>query len=623
MFTLLRKSVLVASHNIFLQDLDSEETKATFWGKDSIHSLLVSPKQDIDSDTSTLLTAAQSSRYINVYDTRSASLVGSLVADDDIDRLILQEEGPYEGQEQLEPLLAAVSKDGKLSIFESPFSGWKVAGSRKEDLKMRSKRLARKPQAWTHVVRPDDPAKAIPILNASFQHTDLVLALAQGSVDLSFERVSWCDESGRFSLPQSIVRTKTKGLAVDAGENNGVKNLSNTHINESQAIMAQGSDMHDEDTVNGKQEVIEISSAEDESEESDSDEEDSGAEERPAVNGFQHEEEKMIDSQEENTNRKDQAQDEEDEEPSFGDQLRAKSIGTVDVSAALPDITQKSMVPVSGKADVSTNLSLGTVLSQSLRTNDNSLLETCLQVQDLQIVRATIERLGSDLAITLLQKLAERLHNRPGRAGSLLVWIQWTLVAHGGYLSARPDAVKKLTSLHNVVRERARSLQPLLSLKGKLDMLEAQINLRKSLRRDQESTSGQGKSWAPLVYVEGQEDSGSDSDIEIGALAGRSTKQAQLLDHLENVSSTSDEDREASSDAMEVDGDNDIDNDSEEDSVATGTSESTTSQDEDSDDSVDYDDVDPIEQNGQEALAVSEIQNNGSARNKESRMNRG
>ena len=596
-FIFLHDDILVASQSAFLFDPDSEQIKATFYGKDPIHGLVVSPHTMADSELPTLLAAAQGSRSINVYDVLNASLIGNLVADNDVEAVILQDDMQDQGRIDSAPILAAVTKDGTVNIFNSPFEGWKAVKSKQGDLKTKFKELTRKAEASTRVIRPDNAATIVPILDVSFQHPDLVLALTEGSTELAFERVSLRGDSGQLSLPPSIVRTKTKGLAFEAGDTNGVKDFRNIQVNEAQSVIAQGAEMSDEDAVNGEQEIIEISSAEDVSEESgESDLEDDlpDPQTRPMVNGIQKEDVEMVDAANGPLDR------DEEEEQSFGDLLRARSIGTVDVSAALPDAKETSIIPAVGKSDISTNLSLGTVLSQSLRTNDVGLLETCLRVQDLQIVRATIERLGSDLAITLLKRLAERLHARPGRAGSLLVWVQWTLVAHGGYLSARPDAVKKLSSLHAVVQERAKSLQPLLSLKGKLDMLEAQINLRKNLRQQRNSSSDEGTSRAPIVYVENQGESSSDSEEEtLSAINPRESNHHLHTDE-ESESEGSSEDDEDIADAVNVNGDNDVDENSEgEDSVDEETSESSISQDEDSDDNVDYDDVDSAEENRQ------------------------
>ncbi|KAI9841348.1 MAG: Small subunit (SSU) processome component [Thelocarpon superellum] len=205
-------------------------------------------------------------------------------------------------------------------------------------------------------------------------------------------------------------------------------------------------------------------------------------------------------------------------EPSFGDLIHAAAIDPIDVEAVVDD----SLAPPGAPHPASTSrslsaplaASLSTVLMQALRTNDVHLLESCLHTTDLDIIRSTVERLDSSLATTLLHRLADRLHRRPGRAGNLMVWVQWTLIAHGGYLASQPELMAKLTTLHRVIQQRASGLQSLLALKGKLDMLEAQMELRRRLH-----TSGamapaddNGEHDDAIIYVEGQEEEDDDDD---------------------------------------------------------------------------------------------------------------
>ena len=230
------------------------------------------------------------------------------------------------------------------------------------------------------------------------------------------------------------------------------------------------------------------------------------------------------------------------EEPSFGELLQAQAPSEpIDVTSAYEtsgknyegSLThRKSRIAPSTSpthkphAGPITANSLGTVLTQALRTNDNDLLESCLGLTDYAGVRATIERLPSHLATVLLLRLAERLHRRPGRAGNLMIWVQWSLVAHGGYLASQPAAVAQLAVLRRVVRERADGLQPLLRLKGKLDMLAAQLELRKKMKRRRPerdaSVDDEGEEDDDaedddegIIYVEGAEkDDDDDDDVE-------------------------------------------------------------------------------------------------------------
>ncbi|RKF65252.1 U3 small nucleolar RNA-associated protein 5 [Erysiphe neolycopersici] len=194
-------------------------------------------------------------------------------------------------------------------------------------------------------------------------------------------------------------------------------------------------------------------------------------------------------------------------ELTFGDLVRANIPEVIDVASAFD--TVGSLVKNDLKASIQPppGASLGSVLSQALRTNDIALLETCFHTSDISTIRATIQRLESCLAAKLLQKLAERLHKRPGIAGKLMVWVQWTLIAHGGYLAAQRGLVQSLSELTKVMDERSQGLKSVLLLKGKLDMIEAQIEMRRSIhsyrgRMDEEDHDDS------IIYVEGQENDG-------------------------------------------------------------------------------------------------------------------
>ena len=201
------------------------------------------------------------------------------------------------------------------------------------------------------------------------------------------------------------------------------------------------------------------------------------------------------------------ASDDEATSPTFGDLLRGSSSSnnnnnntttTVNVPATAPThhhqrdgtplslslSASQALIPGTSRgprpaAPPPTLSSLGTVLNQALRTDDADLLESCLHTTDLPTVRATIERMDSALAGALLSRLAARMHRRPARAHSLMGWVQWTLVAHGGALASQPDLVRRLAELARVLDERARALPSLLALKGRLDMLDSQMSLRR------------------------------------------------------------------------------------------------------------------------------------------------
>ncbi|KAM3065302.1 Small subunit (SSU) processome component [Clarireedia jacksonii] len=265
---------------------------------------------------------------------------------------------------------------------------------------------------------------------------------------------------------------------------------------------------------------------------------------------------------------------EETGEPSFGDLVRAHASEPIDVNAAFEEPSAQALAyPQGSRLQPPTGASLGTVLTQALKTNDVALLESCLQISDIKTIKTTIQRLDSPLAATLLQKLAERLHRRPGRAGSLMVWVQWSMITHGGYLATQKGLIKKLAEVNRVIDERSRALQHLLSLKGKLDMLEAQIQLRRSMQNQRMDSEDNDEG---VIYVEGQE---SDNDEE-GMVNGKSNGD------IEELSDSDEEDMlrfvpESDDEEEDDGGDNLIDDEAEDTDADTGD-----------EDEVDHDDID-------------------------------
>ncbi|KAI7477971.1 hypothetical protein KC357_g4481 [Hortaea werneckii] len=311
------------------------------------------------------------------------------------------------------------------------------------------------------------------------------------------------------------------GRKLDARPTNGVPKNKSTRVDESHALVAPDAAEGEKDSaVNGNlQEVIDISSGEESS--SDDDEiEDQGRGKGGLVNGhrasIQDAELGAADDRMEGLEGTNPNEAEEEQgEPSFADILRAKHPDTIDVQASFGAPAERSaLVPVNENRAIAapSATSLGTVLTLALKTNDKDLLESCFQVTELASIRSTIQRLQSHQASVLLQRLAERIHKRPGRTSNLMVWVQWTLVTHGGYLATQPEVMKRIRSLSQVVRERASGLQPLLHLKGKLDLLSAQLELRRNMQGAARRGADDEDDEDAVLYIEGQNDDWSDDD---------------------------------------------------------------------------------------------------------------
>ena len=468
-----------------------------------------------------------------MFSTDSPTLIGSLRTENEVLALdtflnVIQPNGIGKLKEvspnKLPPqeVLLVVNKDGALELFPEPFDfGSNTSSKEAKSMKARMQRRTRQRDALVRVIRPDKSSSLVPLANASFQGDYIAMVWVEGGINPVFEKIKWRDEiSSNLVLKEvtEIIKTKS-GPGVEANVMDGVKDMSKSHVNEAQTVVTNGAPADDVSMADEPQEVIEISS------EVYSESEDEGPagllEEGTARQAsdreFVGEDVDMEDVEPSEAARLDadsrQDQPEQAEEPSFGDLIRATATGPVDVQAAFIDPNAQSLVPNGDRSlqQPHSGMSLATVLTQSLRTNDNELLETCLHEKDLTIVRATIERLNSSFAATLLQRLVERLHSRPGRAGSLMVWMQWTTIAHGGYLAGQADVLRKVASLQRVIKERSNSLPALLRLKGKLDMLEAQGNFKKSMQaRSREANALDDDDDEGVIYVEGQKESDSE-----------------------------------------------------------------------------------------------------------------
>lgn len=357
---------------------------------------------------------------------------------------------------------------------------------------------------------------------------------------------------------------------------NGVRNARKDKVQDATAVVSGGRAGHgDVDMQDASKEVINISSAEESSDvdSSDDDEEKEGKDTGAGA-------EKGTASADQDQLMDDAAG--ENEELTFGERIHAQDaevaraprvVDVEDTFGSANDDSRAIATASSGRPLAKNSASsLGTVLTQALRTNDQELLDSCLRVIDVETVYATVERLPSPLVGNLLQKLAERLQQKPGRAGILMVWVQWSLAAHGGYLASQPQLVKQLDALNRVLKERASGLQPLLSLKGRLDMLQAQLELR---RRNQKRLAD-GEEEEAVIYVEGDEDVVSGDEMDGAEGNSRKRLRQGSEDDDEDISSVDemptaqeyDSDEEGSEDDDDL-----IDDEAEETDSDTGEEE--------------------------------------------------
>ena len=592
-------SLLCGSSSLRMIDPNKQLSTSYTASTHSVRSIMMQPGSS--NKDLRFLTAAEFDRFINIYEEDNQYLIGCLTTESEVRRMDLWTSAAHTTSEpngkgvsnhtSAQETLVALNNDGILELYERPFD-FESASSENPShtAKEKAKQRSRKAFARVRIVRPTGDSATVPLIDVSFDENDIIVAWAEGGVNVVFDRIRWrSEDNGQILLKGPIDIAKSKGSAgIGGAVMNGVKDVGQTQMDDSRAVVTNGvdSDEHSETESRTRKETIEISSAEEESEFEEDEGEDlaaaAEADARALINDKGNgnaededeegdEDEEMVDASptsayqqtkeilpdgEHEGDKEDDADNEDDASPSFGDLLRAQhpsALSAIPVSTSTNATVSHSLVPTTGNIAVSTDpsvqthatsaLSLTTLLTQSLRTSDTTLLESCLHHPSLPDIRHTIERLPPHFAPPLLARLAERLHSRPGRAGSLMVWIQWTLVAHGGYLASAggtstgmsagagigsKEVIQQLRSLHKVVRERARGLGELLQLKGKLDMLDAQMRLRQAVMSQGRNKRKRGsrnegededededvdeEDDERIVYVEGQEEEEEDDD---------------------------------------------------------------------------------------------------------------
>jgi len=398
-------------------------------------------------DNKLFLSAAEADRFINIFSLEENNLEGSLVTKSDARILTIHEN----------KILVAVTTDGTVELFQNPF----IPVPSDYRLKRRGANT-RAADAVVRVTRAPT-SSAVTIVSACIQGDEIVLACLEGGVSLSFERMRWSSaETGALSLAGDINISRHVSISATASKTRHA-------VDSMRAAVVGGDDLRNVES--GDLSLVEESTAEEEETDQEGDDGNGGVEQ------------------------------------TFGEKVQALKVSG---TSKAPELEATRPREVSGAVvRAPATGSLTTVLTQALQTEDNSLLESCLHSTDDEAILATIRRLNSSLAVTLLERLAERIARHPGRAKPLGNWVKWITVAHGGYLVTLPGLVSQISELHQVVSARANSMPKLLSLQGRLEMLSAQIQFRSApagaSKKDEDNK---------VLYMEGIRDSNNESESD-------------------------------------------------------------------------------------------------------------
>ncbi|CAI4059141.1 hypothetical protein SKDZ_04G5970 [Saccharomyces kudriavzevii ZP591] len=170
--------LLVASHSIFLVDIESKKVVMTFPG----HVSPVSELQIITNDY--FISGAQNDRFLNVYDIHSGSTKCVLVAESDIKEL------SHSGRADS---IVVTTEDGNLEIFVDPLIS-NVTKKRGNKSKKSTKKI--------QIVSKD--GKKVPIYNAFINKDLLNVSWLQNATMPYFKNLQWKELSNEYTVEISL-----------------------------------------------------------------------------------------------------------------------------------------------------------------------------------------------------------------------------------------------------------------------------------------------------------------------------------------------------------------------------------------------------------------------------------
>lgn len=387
--------------------------------------------------------ASHSERNVGMISFSRDRTVGLLVAQSDVKQLVSNSDSSA---------VCVVTEDGFVEIFADPLSSIEKSSSTSKS-KRKSHGISSLSSTTTiKVFRPSTAPKKplVKIQNAWFHENHLIVTWVEhGSVPV-FEQIKWRDDAGN-AISQPIELTKAVKVLTGSQTNGTTDSAAAARYHEANTLFKSGVDFSKLDEGVAQQ---------------DSDED----------------------------------EDDDEEGGTLADRLDA-----LEVSDAKLKEEPENTTSLTSKKPMKTPESFAIILAQALKTNDHALLETCLGTKNEDFVQTSVKRLDSSLAVVLLERLAEKVARAPSRTSALTVWIKWVIICHGGYLVSLPNLAKSLASLHSTLANKIAMLPRLLALHGRVEMLRAQMQLRREIMATG-ATNG--------ALDNGEEESDIDSEVE-------------------------------------------------------------------------------------------------------------
>ncbi|KAI9321044.1 WD40-repeat-containing domain protein [Dichotomocladium elegans] len=395
-----------------------------------------------------LISIADDDRYVNVWDAQSTNdNINNLTA------LTLENNAAQIDFSLTEPAVLAVSEDGLVGIWENASSSGVTTGPRHRRKAARA--TTRQPESNIKVVDSNEEEANIPIISACFvvDHNGKAVMIARGSSFLpSFEVVRFVnEETGALMDDIVLTRKRTVSSLID-NDSVALNNLKTTHKKYNEASIK---------VIGNTDFTISV----------------------PTMDDGTGVANKSIG-------------------PSIADKLSEIELEDDQNKSSGDGKPKKKAVAIPSAG------SLQQVLVQALHSNDQALLEACLQHTKPEVIRSTVKRLPTSYVIPLMQQLIARFQSKPNRGHGLLEWIRAVLLIHTTYLMTVPDLVGKLSNFYQTLDARLNVFPKLLALRGRLDMIQNQIDTRTRHNKSDAESDNEDSN----VYVEQDSDDEAEAD---------------------------------------------------------------------------------------------------------------
>ena len=148
--------------------------------------------------------------------------------------------------------------------------------------------------------------------------------------------------------------------------------------------------------------------------------------------------------------------------------------------------------------------SLSIHLTQSLISNDQEMIDFCLNNSEDILIKNTIKNLKTPLLAVLLDVLVTRIINYPNRSKNIIKWLKYLLKYNTSFFIGCINLKEKFGNLQTVLLNKTRNLKKLVDLKSKINILrnigknnDIGRNCRKKIKNDADQQKEK-----PLLIIE-------------------------------------------------------------------------------------------------------------------------